>query len=41
MLNGQRILLGIFGVLFLVSTALGESQPDPIPVTLHYHSQNL
>lgn len=29
MLNGQRILLGIFGVLFLVSTALGESQSDP------------
>ena len=29
MLNGQGILLGIFGVLFLVSTALGQSQSDP------------
>ena len=29
MLNGQRILFGIFGVLFLGSTALGELQSDP------------
>lgn len=29
MLNGQRILFGIFGVLLLVSTALGEAQSDP------------
>lgn len=29
MLSGQRILLSIFGVLFLVSTVLGQSQSDP------------
>ena len=31
MLKEQGILLGIFGVLFLVSTALGQSQSDPNP----------
>ena len=28
MLKGQGIFLGIFGVIFLVSTALGQPQPD-------------